>query len=151
MQHLLTTETFDRFLFCEGELHTYSSFQMDGRINRNFFDSEELDSLTEDYILWGKIRNIFFDVIKGKKAPTKMKLILALPRERYSDFINQTATSLTASDLSGLFLHIHYEHSAIQLITGSSLKIFSMDKSLDHSWDTYITELIKKYFDFEIQ
>ena len=44
MQKLLVDDTFDHFLMFESEIITSSSFNLDGRINRDFYDSDELES-----------------------------------------------------------------------------------------------------------
>ena len=40
MSHLLLTDTFDNFLFIEGEIVTFNTFTIDGYIQKAFYDSE---------------------------------------------------------------------------------------------------------------
>ncbi len=149
MQHLLAKDTFDGFLFYEGQIHTSSSFELDGKINREFFDSEELAALTDSFVPWSKIRNICFEIIKGKKVPTKMKLVLGLSKVHYPDVIKKCGVSYTPADLGGFYLHINYEHDTIQLITGTTLNLFTLDKSLDQYWDHTMETFLNQYFDIE--
>ena len=60
MQKLLVDDTFDHFLMCESEIITSSSFNLDGRINRDFYDSDELEHINDDFVFWENIKNICF-------------------------------------------------------------------------------------------
>ena len=151
MQHLLTKDTLDRFIFYEGQISTASTFELDGRINREFFDSEELASLPDEFVSWHKIKTVCFEIIKGKKVPTKMKLVLGLSQTHYEEILNQCGVNHSPSDIGGLYLHIHYEQGEIQIITGSTLNIFTMDKSLDKHWDGMIQTFLSKQFDIDIE
>ena len=48
----------------------------------------------------------------------------------------------TPEEIFGLFLNFQYDGSHLTCTTGTSLKTFTLDKSLDHAWD----ELVLKYF-----
>ena len=39
MSHLLLLETFDRFLFIEGKITTFNTFEIDGFLQKDFFDT----------------------------------------------------------------------------------------------------------------
>lgn len=150
MQCLLIKDIFDKFLINEGNITTSNTFHFDGRINSSFFDKEELDSMTEDFIYWKNIKHICFEIIRGKKVPTHMKLVFSFPKNSYPRIINECGISnLTPQDIGGLYLHINYDNNHITAITGTSLNLFSMDKTLDRYWD----DLMKKFLDshFEIE
>ena len=147
MQHLLMQETFDFFLFCEGQVRAASTFHLDGRINRDYYNSEELSDLSENFISWKNIRPVVFSMIQGKRVPTKMKLVFALPSPYYEKILRQGGLSLSPSDIGGLYLHVLYENDTITLVTGTSLNLFSMDKTLDRYWDNFISSWIGQHFD----
>ena len=114
MSHLLLKDTFDTFLFIEGEFTTFNKFTISGYLQEDFFD----EKLEETYSRWEKIR----------------------------DFCFQTAHGLTAyrpKDIQGLYLNFHYDGSTLQCITGTSLKTFSMDKSIEREWDTEVKSILK--------
>ena len=48
----------------------------------------------------------------------------------------------TADQVAGLYLNIRYENGALSCVTGTSLKIFTLDKRLEYEWD----EMIRRYF-----
>jgi len=45
-------------------------------------------------------------------------------------------------EIDGLFLNIHYEGSSVNCVSGTSLRTFSLDKSLEHAWDS----MLQKFF-----
>lgn len=148
MQHLLVHETFDSFLICDGEINTSNTFSINGRINQKFYTSDELEAIGEDFAAWKNLKRICFEIIKGKKVPTSMKLVLTMPKSGYSRLAAET--SISSDNISGLYIHIIYENNAITVITGTSLKIFTMDKSLDKYWDNMITTFLDKEFDISL-
>ena len=95
MSHLLLKDTFDTFLFIEGEFTTFNKFTISGYLQEDFFD----EKLEETYSRWENIQ--------------------------------------------GLYLNFHYDGSTLQCITGTSLKTFSMDKSIEREWDTEVKSILK--------
>ena len=72
MNKLLLSEGFDYFLLEEGTIITYNSFQIDGRIQTDFYTKEEqeVSSLCSyDFSLWKEMRPLCFQLIKGKRTP----------------------------------------------------------------------------------
>ena len=49
-----------------------------------------------------------------------------------------------SEDVQGLYLNIKYEKQRLSVVTGISLKKFSMDKSLEQAWDEEIKTILKK-------
>lgn len=147
MQNLLVQDTFDSFLLCDGEIHTANVISINGRINKNFYDSQELESINEDFVIWKNLKHICFEIIKGKKVPTKMKLVFSLPKSSYAKIIEDCGATLTPENIGGLYLHVLYENNQIEIITGTSLNIFTMDKTLDKYWDSTMQSFLSKHFD----
>lgn len=153
MSHLLLTDTFDQFLFIEGEIVTFSKFTIDGYTQKEFYslDKDEPDKL-EDYARWKKIKDFCFSVIRGKRTPLSFKLIFRLSPENTKKLIEQNTLDFQPSNVQGLYLNIRFDGTILQCVTGTSLKTFSLDKSLEHAWDN----MVQKYFDrkglsFEIE
>lgn len=141
MNDLLINERFDSFLLSDGEIHTSNSFTIDGRINQKFYSEDELNSM-ENFISWKDIKNIFFQIIKGKKVPTKLKLVFSCPSSRFENIIQESGALFTEEQIGGLYLHILYENNTITCITGTSLNTFSLDKTLDKYWDEYMYKFL---------
>ena len=120
MSHLLLKDTFDTFLFIEGEFTTFNKFTISGYLQEDFFDE------------------------KPEETPLNFKIVLALPDDQIPAFL--TAHGLTTyrpEDIQGLYLNFHYDGSTLQCITGTSLKTFSMDKSIEREWDTEVKSILK--------
>lgn len=149
MQNLLVKETFDSFLLCDGEIHTANSISISGRINAGFYNSDELENITDDFVFWKNIKHICFEIIRGKKVPTKMKLVFAMPKSSYSKIIIDSGINIPEENIGGLYLHINYENNIITAITGTSLNVFTMDKTLDKYWDNLMKGFLDKNFEIE--
>lgn len=139
MSHLLLSETFDNFLFIEGEIVTFNTFTIDGYIQKDFFPEEDPPG---EYSLWKSLREYCFTLIKGRKTPLSFKFIFSLSPKNIARLITQNSLDYTPDQVQGLYLNIRYDGTTLQCITGTSLKTFTMDKSLEQSWDT----MVQKYF-----
>lgn len=69
MSHLLLKDTFDTFLFIEGEFNTFNKFTISGYLQEDFFD----EKLEETYSRWEKIRDFCFQIIRGKQHSSELQ------------------------------------------------------------------------------
>ena len=135
MSHLLVSETFDSFQFIEGEIVTFNTFTIDGFVQKPFYPEEE--NIPEDS-LWKTLREYCFTLIKGRKTPLSFKFIFRLSPQNTARLIAQNRLDFTPDQIQGLYLNIRYDGTTLQCITGTSLKTYTMDKSLEKSWDTMV-------------
>lgn len=141
MSHLLLKETFDEFSFIEGEITTYNKFTIDGYLQKDFFDEEP----TSVYSKWKDVREFCFSIIRGKRTPLNFKIVLSLSPEKFAAFLSQHQISACRpEEIQGMYLNFHYDGSALQCVTGISMKSFSMDRSLEREWDASIEQFFKK-------
>lgn len=148
MKHLLLSDTFDNFLFIEGEIVTFNTFTIDGYVQKAFFDTE--DTIPE-YSFWKSLREFCFSIIKGKRTPLSFKLVFSLSPENIARLIEQQNLDFQPENIQGLYLNIRFENGGLTCVTGTSLKIFSMDKSLEQAWDAMVQKFFdKKQIEFEI-
>lgn len=147
MQHLLLKTTFDSFSLIEGEITTYNTFHIDGYLHKKFFE----EAPQKEYSSWGDLREFCFQIIRGKRTPLNFRFILSLPREDFEDFLNQQEISaFRSSDLQGLYLNFKYDGTSLKCVTGISLSLFTMDKTLEKVWDNYAKEFfLKQEIDFD--
>lgn len=147
MQHLLLKTTFDSFSLIEGEITTYNTFRVDGYIHKKFYEEAPL----KEYSSWGDLREFCFHIIRGKRTPLNFRFILSLPKEDFEAFlVKQEITSLRSSDIQGLYLNFKYDGANLQCITGTSLNLFTMDKTIDNVWDNYVRKFfLNREIDFE--
>ena len=136
MTKLLAGDTFDTFLFSEGSVTTFTTFSIDGTWHPEYFKEEE------HVMTWKLIRPILYDIIKGKHTPVQMRIVLKLADYNVDALLKQSELSLTKEQVDGLFLNLTYAKDEVSITTGTSLKIFTLDKSLDRVWD----DMVRKFF-----
>lgn len=147
MKHLLLMETFDHFLFIEGEITTFNKFSIDGYLQKDFFEKEETHL---EFAFWKQVREFCFSLIKGKRTPLNFKFIFSLSPENIARLIQQNQLDFQPEEIQGLYLNIRFDGSELQCITGTSFKTFSMDKSLEQAWDKMVQRFFtQKEIEFE--
>lgn len=145
MNHLLCRNTFDAFCVPELSLSTYASFHVDGHILKDYYTKEEYETLYKDrtpIARWKQLRPVCFELIRGNHTPLSFSIVLQLSSRAAETFLMETNTSFTISDINGLFVNLRYKDGKLTAVTGTSLKIFSMDKSLETAWDQKIQKFI---------
>lgn len=147
MHALFIDKDFDRFLVKDLEISTANNFAINGRINQNFYNTEELDEISEDFVFWSAMKPLCCQIIKGNKLPLKMKFILAAPKATYEKIVIDSNTTLSSKDIGGLYIHILYENNQLNIITGTSINVFSLDKTIDKYWDNLILKFLSGKFE----
>lgn len=141
MSHLLLKETFDTFSFIEADITTFNQFKIDGFLHREFFDEPP----AETHARWKDVREHCFHIIRGKRTPLQFKIVLSLAPTQFDAFLKkQELAGYNASDIQGLYLNFHYDGTSLSCITGTSLRTFTLDKSLEHAWDQYVQNFLLK-------
>lgn len=140
MSKLLLSETFDPFLFIEGEITTFATFTMDGYIKKEFFS--EGDAPEREYALWKEVREYCFSLIKGKRTPLSFKFVLGLSDSNITKLIQQQGLDFELEDVRGLYINLKYDGQKLQCVTGTAMNLFTMDKSLEQAWDV----MVQKFF-----
>ena len=140
MGKLLLSETFDPFYFIEGEIITFSTFNIDGYLKKDFFDTEEVPE--REYALWKDVREFCFSIIKGKRTPLNFKFILGLSESNIAKLLLQQELDFKPQDVRGLYINLKYDGQNLQCITGTAMNLFTMDKSLEQAWD----KMVQKFF-----
>ena len=144
---LFLQEVFDAFWVVEGTLRTHSTFVLDGHLNSDFYSSEELEELhlkDQPFVPWRILRPSCFDLIKGKRIPLSFKFCFRLSDANTEKLLMQSGVPFSPADVAGLFLNIRFQESQILLTTGTSLRLFTVDKSLDQAWDVMIQKFLKQ-------
>lgn len=145
MNKLLLSDTFDHFLVTEASITTFNTFHMDGSLKREFFTTEELED--EDlndrcYSYWKELRPFCLEIIKGQRTPLHFKMVFALSSSNLNKLLKGQGLPFSPGDVEGLFLNITYRDKKLTCTTGTSLKLFTLDRSLEQSWDT----MVQKFF-----
>ncbi len=144
MSQLLLSDTFDQFYFIKGEIVTFNIFQIDGRMQKQFFQPEETEgSPLPEYSSWRQIREYCYSIIKGRRTPLGFKFIFSLPPENTARLIRQYTLDFQPENVQGLYLNIRFDEKGLHCVTGTSLKVFSPEKPLEKAWD----KTVQKFFD----
>lgn len=141
--------TFDSFLLSEAVITTYNTFHIDGHINKDFFTTDdtsdtESDTSESTYSTWKMLKPICFSLIKGKRTPLNFKFVFLLSPDNTLKFLKQTdlIDSFAEDMIHGLILNIKYDGASLCATTATSLRTFTLDKSLEHEWDS----MVQKFF-----
>lgn len=137
---LFIGETFQHFSFVEASFTTFVTYTLDGQLHKEFFDTEECPE--QAYCLWEDVQAQCFSMIRGKRTPLNFKIVFQLSRSNVEKLLAQSGVSLKADDIYGLYLNCQFDGKQLLCTTGSSLKVFTLDKQLDRVWD----EMIKRFF-----
>lgn len=135
MSQLLLHDTFDSFTFIEGEITTFNKFSIDGFIHKDFFNDP---SETETYSKWKDLRSFCYSIIKGKRTPLDFKFIFSLSKDDVARLINEMLPDFSPDQIQGLYLNFRYNGSELTCTSGTSLKIFTLDKSLEQAFDHWM-------------
>lgn len=131
MNIFLKEDKFDKFEVRSCELTTIVTFDIDCKLNKDWFDEE----ITRDYCKWKELKPYIFELIKGKKKPKSMKFVMALASK---------AVEKIHPNAQACFINIVFEENKIGVVTGTAQKEFSLDKSLELAWGEKIREFFEK-------
>lgn len=142
--HLFAHETFDKFLVTEATFSTITNITIDGHINRDFMGEAELalPENKETAIYWKKLRPLCYEIIKGQKVPLRFKIVFMMPSHSLIGFLDSVGIDYDPTLVNGLFLNVNFQEGKLACTTGTSLKEFSMDKSLENAWDEQMQKFL---------
>lgn len=139
ISELLKNEKYDSFYLYEARIKTELDYYINGRLNKEFFD-EVADM--QEYVYWKDIKQTVSEPIKGDRLPVSFKLLLMFNRDNITRLVEMNNLPVNPDDVSALFMNVYYENSELNVTTGTSLKIFTLDKTLENMWD----ESVGKYY-----
>lgn len=145
MEKLFLKETFDGFQLMEAVIVTSNTFVIDGHVRQEYYTKEEWEGLAEKQISrWSSLRPLCFQLIKGKKTPESMRLVFKMADSGAEKLLEQSGLPYSLKDMEGLFFNVRYEGQKVQLTSGVSMKIFTMDKSLERFWEQKLEGFLKQ-------
>lgn len=138
MTHLLKEGTFDHFEMVSLNLKTDITYDIDGSLNKEYFEEE-----VTTYKSWDHFKGKVATLIKGPRVPLYFKLVLALSAGQTENILSKTEAS---TDLvQGFFLNIVYDQNAAMITTGTNYKTFSMDKTPEQYFDTSMKKFLERH------
>ena len=147
MKKLLMTDIFDAFELSEASITTFVSFRIDGSFHADYFGTQDEAGLPAEegsLVLWKRVRPFFFDLTRGKNTPLSFRIIFRLAPHNTEKLLQQTGISLSADDVSGLFLNIRFDENGLFCVSGTSVRVFTLDKTLDQAWDNMLERFFRK-------
>lgn len=145
MAKLLMSSTFDHFILREMDIQTFTNFHVSGQFNETFFTKEELEERGDiRYNLWSDVKGIAFSIIKGSKTPLSLKVVFQLSNEGTEKLVQKLSGRLKLEEIGGLYINIRFEQGELHIITGTAIKTFTLDKTLEQEWDKEVKEFLKQ-------
>jgi hypothetical protein len=83
-------------------------------------------------------------MIKGNKSPLSLKVVFQLPADRSVELIERLSGRLRAEDVGGLYINVRYEKGELHIITGTAMKTFTLDKTLEQEWDAQVRDFLRQ-------
>lgn len=153
MNQLLTGDCFSSFLLANASVTTFNTFQIDGRIHPEFYDSDSKDFSEKTRYTFSKYLDLqehLFFIIKGSRTPLSVKLTLYLNPESTEKLLTANNCSISREVLAGFVLNIKYDGEKILLTTAIAYEGFTMDKSAEPIWDNALKKFLSaKEISFE--
>lgn len=141
---LFVQETFDRFLMSEAHFVTGITIDLDGTLNSDYYDTDELSVLSDRRtVTWGTMKKLCFQIIKGRKLPKRFRIVLKLAEADIPAWLVKNGLNTPSDAIKGLFITFRYENQLLSCISGTALSIFTTDKTLDQAWDKQIVRMFK--------
>ncbi len=165
MNKFLMTEAFADFLLVEAVVITSVTYTIDGHVRKDFYTKQEQEERKfPPFAEWETLRPQVLQMIKGKRTPLLMKLLLACKPEKADVLLADKrkeeetvpAGMKESADLSGtdepsgtgfiknLLCTVKYENGFITLTGGVSYQGFTMDKNPEKQWDQELCRLLDK-------
>lgn len=142
---LFLGELFDSFLVREANITTFNSFSIDGRVRQGYYSDEELEeNQIEEYSSWKTLKAFCFSLIKGKRLPERFHIVFMLSPDGKERFVKNRVAGIEPESVGGLYLNVHYENNEMTVVTGTSMNIFTLDKTLEREWDESVKQFLKK-------
>lgn len=138
---LFIGDTFHPFWFVEGDFTTYNRFSLDGKLQKDYFDTSEAELLSRPFSLWMEVQPLCRSVIRGKHTPLQFQIVFQYPISAMQKVFNSEAGS-PISSVGGCFLNLQYKNGTLLCTTGVSYKTFVLDKQAEFLWD----DLIRRFF-----
>lgn len=142
MTGLLSNEYFDSYHMEEAVITTATTYRLEGKLHQEFFAPEEREGITDEYVLWSKMKPFCYEIIKGKRTPLSFSFVFHAPTALSAEILASADTTLRETDIRALVLQIRYDGEKIHCVTGTSLNLFTMDRSVEEAWDSYLPTML---------
>ena len=102
--------------------------------------------------IWKELREFCLSLIKGKRTPLGFHFVLSMSAPNIARLLEQEHLSFAPADVQGLYLNFKYDGTKLSCTTGTSMNLFTLDKSLEQAWDKMAQRIFAKYeIPFEVE
>ena len=111
-----------------------------------FFDKSTWEDPSQrpyDYAAWSQVRPFLRDLIRGKRVPVSFHFILHLKPEIMQAMLEKEGDNELISCVGAFVLTIRYKDGQVSLLSGISMKSFTMNKNADRLWDKTIRRFLE--------
>lgn len=126
MSSLLIENLFDDYVLVHAQIKTSVTFEIDGRCNRAFFDTEELQAKNCEFEKWANIKPVVMNMIKGRRLPVRMHISL----------------KASGDDNISYGINILYENASLKLVTNTMSSGFTLNRPDGSEWDRTVCGLL---------
>ncbi len=143
---LFVGDMFDQFLLKEAVITTFNTFTIDGSMRPGYYSKEELEEIKKSQLsTWAMVKPLCFSLIKGKRLPVSFRIILQMSEEGTERFLHSRQLPFAPDQVKGLYMNIRYEEDKLFCVTGTSVSVFTLDKTLDEEWDQEAKGFLKHH------
>lgn len=148
MGRLFGESFFDGLMVSFFELATGMHVRFDGKRGTDWYADDEMeifrDAHTQRYVCWREIKPHVFDIIRGKRTPTSMDGAFILPEPAMWQVLQAYGLEQKKDLVETLVWNLHFEKGILTLVTGCSLRTFSLDKSVEQAWDAWTGQTLRQ-------
>lgn len=137
---LFLGDVFHRFYFVEASFTTFLTHTLDGQLQKDFYDSDSRPERT--YCYWEEVKPQCYSIIRGKRTPLRFKIVFQLSEKNVEKLLLQSGLPFQPDDIFGLYLNCQFDGDQMICTTGTSIRVFTLDKTLDRIWD----DMVKRFF-----
>lgn len=137
MKSLLLSKDFDTFVLVEAIINANIRTIFEGTLNKDFQTDQD-----EKFIAFSEVKPLIVSLIKGKKTPAFLKIVLAISNSDMKTFVEENEESFHSSYPSALFLNIRFENGSLSVTSGSGTTDFDKEKMVDKTWDSYLRKFL---------
>ena len=67
-----------------------------------------------------------------------------MPPSARDRFVSGRVPGLSPDQVGGLYINVQYENHEMICVTGTSMKQFTMDRTLENEWDENVRKFLRK-------
>ena len=143
---LFIGEIFDKFLVREsGDREPTTSSRSTERSVRAIFPKRNWKKTgSKSTLQWKTLKPVCYSLIKGKRLPESFRIVFQMPPSARDRFVAGKIPGIYPDQVGGLYINIQYENHEMICVTGTSMKQFTLDRTLENEWDENVKKFLKK-------